>query len=317
MSAGGAVGTATDLTTSLGELTLATPVMVASGCGASGRELDPFLDVAALGAFVTRSVTLDARAGGTPPRAGETAGGLLVDSGLQGPGVQGFLATELPWLAQRRVRTVVSIAGETLGEYAELARRVGEAPGVAAVEVNLGWPDDAPAGRDSFKAAKIVSAVRRDMPRGVPVLVKIAPLTHAVVDVARAVVKAGADVVVVGHGVPGMALDPGSLRPIPAGGGGMLGGPAVHPVTLRCVWEVHAALPDVPLVASGGIRTGRDALVMLAAGASSVQVGSAVLHDPGAPERVTTELADELIHRGLEEVSSFVGRAHRSEGGPR
>lgn len=315
MSGGAEPGVAVDMATRIGELVLTSPVMVASGCGASGRELEPFLDLTALGAFVTRSVTLDARAGGAPPRAVETAGGLLVDTGLQGPGVQGFLAAELPWLAQRRTRTVVSIAGETLGEFAELARRVGEAPGVAAVEVNLGWPDDAPAARDSFRAAKIVAAVRRDQPRGVPVLVKLAPVATAVADVARAVVKAGADGVVVGHGVPGMALDPVSLRPAPAAGG-MLGGPAVHAVTLRCVWEVHAALPDVPVIASGGVGSGRDALLMIAAGASAVQVGSIMLHDPAAPERVTAELCAELAARGAATVRELVGRAHRPEGAP-
>ena len=303
-----------DLTTRLGELTLAAPVMVASGCGATGRELDPFLDVSALGAFVTPSVTLDARAGGAPPRAVETPGGLLADTGLQGLGVQGFLASELPWLAQRRARTVVSIAGETLGEYAELARRVGNAPGVAAVEVNLGWPEDGPASRDSFRATKIIAAVRRDMPRGVPVLGKIAPAIHGVVDVARAVVKAGADAVVIGHGVPGMALDPLTLRPALGSRAGMLGGPAVHAVTLRCVWEVHAALSDVPLVGCGGVRTGLDALTLLAAGASAVQVGSAVLHDPSAPARIVAELRDELVRRGIPAAAAVTGCAQRPGG---
>lgn len=317
MSTGGALDACVDLTTRLGELTLAAPVMVASGCGATGRELDPFLDVSALGAFVTRSVTLDSRAGAAPPRAVETPGGLLADTGLQGPGVQGFLASELPWLAQRRVRTVVSIAGETLGEYAELARRVGNAPGVAAVEVNLGWPEDGRSSRDSFQATKIVAAVRRDMPRGVPVLAKIAPAVHSVVDVARAVVKAGADAVVIGHGVPGMTLDPVTLRPALGGGAGMLGGPAVHAVTLRCLWEVHAALSDVPLVGCGGVRTGLDALMLLAAGASAVQVGSAVLHDPSAPVRIVGELRDELGRRGIAGAAAAIGCAHRPEGEPR
>lgn len=308
--------TGVDLSTRLGELTLDDPVMVAAGCGGSGRELAPFADLGALGAFVTRSVTLDPRAGSRPPRAVETPSGLLTDTGLQGAGLQGFLATELPWLAQQRVRTVVSIAGRNLGEWAELARRVGLSPGVSAVEVNLSWPDGSVAGRDSYQAGKIVAAVRRDMPRGVVVLAKLAADPHTVVDVTRAAVKAGADAVVVGHGLPGMVLDPATLTPALGKGGAALVGPAVLPVTLRCVWEVHAALPEVPVVGSGGVRTGANALALLAAGARAVQVGSATLHDPGAPARILAELSDELDRRGVTDLGPVVGAAHRPGGLP-
>ncbi len=307
---------AADLTTTVGEASLPNPVMVAAGCAGSGRELEPFLDVTQLGALVTRSVTLDPRAGGAPPRAVETPAGVLSDTGLQGPGLQGFLATELPWLAQRRARAVVSIAGQSLGEWAELARRVGLSPGVTAVEVNLAWPPGSGAGRDSYQAGKIVAAVRRDMPRGVPVLAKVAPEVHTVVDVTRAVVKAGADAVVVGHGLHGLVLDPDTLRPALGSGGGFLTGPAVNAVALRCLWEIHAALPDVHLVGSGGVRTGFDVLAMLAAGARAVQVGSAVLYDPGAPARIVGELAEELDARGIPDVADAVGRAHRPATNP-
>lgn len=306
--------TGADLRTGLGDLDLDAPVLVASGCGGSGRELAPFVDLAGLGGFVTRSVTLDPRAGSRPPRAVETASGLLTDTGLQGTGLQGFLATELPWLAQRRVRTVVSIAGANLGEWAELARRVGLSPGVSAVEVNLSWPPVSAAGRDSYQAAKIVAAVRRDMPRGVLVLAKLAADPHTVVDVTRSVVEAGADAVVVGHGLPGMVLDPATLVPSLGEGRGALVGPAVLPLMLRCVWEVHAAFPEVPVVGNGGVRTGADALAVLAAGARAVQVGTVVLHDPGAPGRIAAELGDELDRRGLPDVGAVVGAAHRPGG---
>ena len=305
------------LGTKVADLSLANPVMVAAGCAGTGRELDPYLDLTELGALVTRSVTLDPRAGGPPPRVVETPSGLLTDDGLQGSGLQGFLATELPWLAQRQVRTVVSIAGRNLGEWAELARRVGLSPGVAAVEVNLAWPPGSVAARDSYQAGKILAAVRRDMPRGIPVLAKVAPYVHHVVDVSRAAVKAGADAVVVGHGLPGLALDPVTLRPALGSGAGALSGPAVHAVALRCLWEVHEALPDVHLVGSGGVRSGFDVLAMLAAGARAVQVGTTVLHDPGAPRRILTELHEELDRRSIPSVAEAVGRAHRHEGEPR
>lgn len=309
-------GTA-DLRTALGDLVLANPVMVAAGCVPSDGHATSLVDASVPGALVTRSVTLDERAGSPPPRVVETAAGLLVDTGLQSPGLQGFLATELPRLVQRGARVVVSIAGQNLGEYAELARRLGSAPGVAAVEVNLGWPEDGQAARDSYQATKIVAAVRRDMPRGVPVLAKLATDVHHVVDVARAVVKAGADAVVVGHGVPGLAIDPVTLRPALGAGTGMLGGPAAHAVALRCVWQLHAAIPELPVVACGGVRDTASALAMLAAGARAVQVGTAVLHDPSVPQRVVAGIVDELVRRRLPDVAAVVGSAHRSQGEPR
>jgi dihydroorotate dehydrogenase (NAD+) catalytic subunit len=160
----------------------------------------------------------------------------------------------------------------------------------------------------------VLGAVRRDLPRGIPLLAKVAAELPTVVDVARAAVKAGADAVVVGHGLPGLALDPVSLRPALGAGEGTVGGPALRPVTLRCVWEVHRALPDVPLVGCGGVRTGLDALALLAAGARAVQVGSAVLHDPQAPARILTELGAELEARAFSAVADVIGRAHHDEG---
>jgi dihydroorotate dehydrogenase (NAD+) catalytic subunit len=303
-----------DLTTTLGEATFANPVIVAAGCAGTGRELEPFLDLASLGGVVTRSVTLDRHPDAVPPRVVETPGGLLTDTVPRGTGLQTFLATELPWLAQNDVRAIVSVAGEDLGAWAELARRVGTSPGVAGVEVNLAWPVGSRAARDSYQAGKVLGAVRRDLPRGIPLLAKVAAELPTVVDVARAAVKAGADAVVVGHGLPGLALDPVSLRPALGAGEGTVGGPAVHPVTLRCVWEVHRALPDVPLVGCGGVRTGLDALALLAAGARAVQVGSAVLHDPQAPARILTELGAELEARAFSAVADVIGRAHHDEG---
>lgn len=302
--------TQVDLATDLGELTLANPVMVAAGCGGSGRELVPYGDLGDLGALVTRSVTLDPQAGGVPPRAVESVGGLLNDAGPQGPGLQTFLATDLPWLAQQRVRTVVSVAGASLGEWTELARRVGLSPGLSGIEVNLAWPAGR-LGRDSYQAGKVLAAVRRDVPRGVPVLAKIpAELPHAV-DVARSVVKEGADAVVVAAAVPGLVLDESTLRPALGSGGGTLSGPALHAVVLRALWELHTALPGVPLVGSGGVRNGFDALAMLAAGARAVQVGTALLHDPTLPGRIVTGLTDELARRGFPSVAAAVGSAHR------
>jgi dihydroorotate dehydrogenase (NAD+) catalytic subunit len=296
-----------DLTGTLGGLALANPVMTASGCAGTGRELSRFTDLAGLGAFVTRTITLDPCAGHPGPRVVETPSGLLWSVGRQNPGLQGFLATELPWLAQRKVRTIVSVAATTLGEYGELARRLGNSPGVSGVEVEL-------LGVEPFQAGKVAHVVRRDLPRGVPVLAKLGG--DAVLDNARAVSENGADAVVLVPGYPGMAIDRASLRPVLGVGPGTLSGPAVHALALRCVWDVHAALPGLPVVGAGGVRTGFDALAMLLAGASAVQLGSVLLHDPSAPARIVAELHAELAERGITGVPEVVGQAHHHEGEP-
>lgn len=310
--------TGPDLATTVGGLRLPNPVLTAAGCAGTGAELETFLDVAGLGGFVTRTITLDASAGRPAPRLVETPSGLLADTGLPGPGVDGFLARELPWLLHRGARVVVSISAATLGQYAELARRLGNTPGVAAVEVNLAGAlrenGDRLPGSDPYLAAKVVTVVRRDLVQGVPVLAKLCADGTRIVDVAAAVRDAGADAVVVANPVTGLAIDPVTLRPALAGGTGRLSGPATRPVAVRCVWEIHRALPDLPILGVGGVRTGADALEFLAAGAAAVQVGTAVLTEPAAPDRIVAELAAELAARDIATVPAVVGRAHRPRG---
>lgn len=277
-----------------GRLRLPNPVMVASGCGGTGRELTPYLDLATLGGFVTRSITLDARPGTLGRRIAESPSGLLNTIGLQNPGLEAFLALELPWLVKQGARVFVSIAGATLGEYADLARRLGRAPGICGLEVNLSAPDPVGLGvfdvREPFHASSVVSACRRELPRDLPVLAKLRPDVGRIVEAARTVAEAGADAVVLGNAVP--ALMPDGR---PAG----LSGPAILPIALRCVADVHAALPDLTLVGVGGIGTAADARAFLAAGAVAVQVGTALLHDPTTARRLVAGLADQPIHEGV------------------
>jgi dihydroorotate dehydrogenase (NAD+) catalytic subunit len=308
--------TEVDLTTDLAGLRLPNPVMTASGCAAAGRELDQFFDVTELGAIVTKSIMRDPRSGRPTPRMAETPSGMLNSIGLQGPGIDSFLAKDLPWLVARGARPVVSIAGGTTDEFVELARRVAASPGVAALEVNISCPNVENRGLvfacDPTSASTVVAAVRAVVPAGLPVLAKLTPDVTDLVTVARAVVDAGADGLVMINTLLGMRIDPDTLRPLLGGVTGGLSGPAVRPVAVRCVWQVHAALPEVPIVGVGGIRTGADALEFLAAGATAVQVGTVTFNDPSAPMRVVGELAEELARRGIARPADVVGIAHRT-----
>ncbi len=309
-----------DLSTVLADTHLANPVMTASGCAAAGRELHQFFDIADLGAVVTKSVMRDPRSGRATPRMAETPSGMLNSIGLQGPGITAFLASDLPWLLQHDARPIVSIAGSSLAEYSELARRVGNTPGVAAVEVNISCPNVENRGMvfacDPFQAARVVAAVRRDTQRGVPVFAKLSPDVTSIVDVAAAVVEAGADGIVLINTLLGLQVDLTTLRPVLAGGTGGLSGPAIKPVALRAVWQVATAMPGVPLIGVGGIRTGADALEFLLVGATAVQVGTAIFNDPSAPRRVLDELRAELAARGFAKVSDAVGFGSRSASMP-
>lgn len=303
-----------DLSTALAGAALPNPVLTASGCAAAGRELEPFAPVASLGAVVTKSVTLAPRAGRPTPRMAETPSGMLNSIGLQNPGVEAFLAHDLPWLAERGARAVVSVAGGSVDDYAELAHRLRGAPAVVAVEANISCPNVEDRGQvfacDPLAAARVLAAVRAETPAGIPVLAKLSPDVTDIVEVARSCVSAGADGLTLVNTLLGMVIDPDTLRPALAGVTGGLSGPAIRPVAVRCVWQVHAALPEVPILGVGGIASGLDALQFVLAGASAVSVGTAVFGDPSAPVRVLAELRTALAERGFARLADAVGHAH-------
>src|SRR3954467_11013060 len=304
-----------DMSTYLGKAEIPSPVLTASGCSSFGRELEPFVDLTAIGAVVTKSVQLRARSGRPTPRMAETPSGMLNSIGLQGPGIDGLLADELPWLAQRGVRSFVSIAGTRVEDFAELARRLAGVPGVLGLEVNISCPNVESRGEvfacDPVAASDVVRAVREAADPAHPVYAKLSPDVTDIVAVARSVVDAGADGLSMINTLLGLVIDPDTMRPVLGGVTGGLSGPAIRPGARRCAWQGHQALPALPILGMGGIRSGLDALQFVLAGASAVSVGTAVFNAPSAVARVHGELATALHQRGFASLSDAVGYAHR------
>ncbi|MCU0295232.1 MAG: dihydroorotate dehydrogenase [Candidatus Nanopelagicales bacterium] len=305
----------TDPRVHLAGVEFAGPAFTASGCAAAGKELATFFDLTEIGGVVTKSIMMRPRSGRPTPRMVETPSGMLNSIGLQGPGIESFLANDLPWLAERGVAAFVSIAGETVEEYAQLARILREVPAVKAIEVNISCPNVESRGQvfacDVMSASSVIHQVRRNTAAGIPIFAKLSPDVTSIAEIALACHNAGADGFSMINTTLGMAIDTDTLRPILGGVTGGLSGPAIRPMAIRCVWQVHQVLPDVPILGMGGIATGEDALQFIAAGASAVSVGTMTFHDPSAPVRVQRELLELLDARGFASVAEAVGIAHR------
>jgi dihydroorotate dehydrogenase (NAD+) catalytic subunit len=303
-----------DMRARLGHLELPNPVLAAAGCAGAGRELAQFSDVARIGAVTTKSIMTEPRTGNPAPRLAETPSGMLSSVGLQGPGIDAFLQRDLPWLLSRGARVVVSVAGQTVREYAALATRLSDAAGVTAIEVNLSCPNAEDAGRvfalDPAATGQVITAVRGSARYDIPVIAKLSPDAADLVPVASACVSAGAEGLCLINTLLGMTIDTGRMRPLLAGAYGGLSGRAIRPVAVRCVWQVHEAFPDVPVIGVGGVSNGRDALEFLLAGATMVGIGTEIIHDPSACTRVLRELEEELAAMGVDRVADIVGQAH-------
>ena len=305
-----------DFRTTIGGKTFANPIMTASGCAANGKELSVFFSLDQIGAVVTKSVMTHPRSGRATPRMAETPSGMLNAIGLQGPGIDQFLKEDLPWLAEHGATTIVSIAGESVEEFAALARKVRSAPGVSAIEVNISCPNVENRGLvfacDSRSAREVIEAVKRSVGSTLPITAKLSPDVTDIVSIAREVIAAGADGLAMINTLLGMVINTKTMRPHLANKTGGLSGPAIRPVAVRAIYQVHQAMPEVPIVGMGGVLTGNDAFELVLAGASAISVGTANFHDPSAPLRIKNELETLLKGRGFARFSDAVGFAHRS-----
>ena len=304
-----------DFSTTLGNALFNTPIFTASGCASSGKELAQFFPLRDIGAVVTKSIMNKPRYGRPTPRMAETPSGMLNSIGLQGPGIEAFLANDIPWLVEQNSRIIISIAGETIEEYATLARKVRSVVGVSAIEVNISCPNVENRGLvfacDPEASRRVIDGVRKTIGGELPIIAKLSPDVTNLPEIAKGVVEAGADALALINTVLGMVINLDTMRPHLGGKTGGLSGPAIKPVAVRAIYQVHAVLPEVPILGMGGVSSGRDALELILAGASGVSVGTASFGNPHAAIDIQNELRELLIAKGFPSLKAAVGYAHR------
>jgi dihydroorotate dehydrogenase (NAD+) catalytic subunit len=306
-----------DLTVDLAGIAMDNPITTASGCFASGPEIDRFYDVTDLGAIVVKSITPEPREGLPTPRMAETPAGMLNAIGLQNPGIDAWLDRDLPWLRSRGAKVIASIAGKTVDDFREVARKLARSGtagpgggGVVGFEVNLSCPNVEHRGLvfacSPTDSAEVIAAVRREA--NVPVFAKLTSDVTDIVAIARSVLDAGADGLTLINTLLGMAIDPETGRPQLSNTYGGLSGPAIRPVAVRNVHQVHQAFPEVPIIGCGGVRTVADVIEFVRAGATAVAVGTATFIDPFAAKLLVDEVHAWLAQRGIRSVSELRGQ---------
>ena len=291
-----------DLSVELAGVPLKNPVAVASGAFGFGREYGQFFDLSELGAICCKGLTLHSREGNPSPRVAETSMGILNSVGLQNPGVDVFIAHELPFLRQYDVKVIANISGNTPEEYGVMCEKLSEA-GVDLIEVNISCPN-VKAGGMAYGTRPELAAEVTAMAKShasVPVMVKLSPNVTDITEIARAVADAGADALSLINTLRGMRIDVNTRRPVLKMNTGGLSGPAVLPIAVRMVWEAANAV-KLPILGMGGVSTGEDAAQLMLAGARAVAVGTALFADPYAPLKVRDGLAGIAAKQGLTTV---------------
>ncbi len=293
-------------------LLLANPVMTASGTFGYGTEYAHVFDIQRLGAIVCKGTTPEPRDGNPQPRLSETPCGLLNSIGLQNIGVKALIEEKAPLWASWRVPVIVNIAGETIDDYARLASELDGVAGISGIEVNISCPNieagGVEFGVDPGLAGRVTAVVKKAT--SLPIWVKLTPNTADVVEIAVAVVEAGADAVSLINTLKGMAVDIATRRLLLGNATGGLSGPAIKPVALRMVYEVAGAV-DVPVIGCGGIAAASDAIEFIMAGASAVQVGTANLINPRAPLDILEGIEKFMEKEGIKDIAELIGVARR------
>ncbi len=293
------------------ELRLDNPVIAASGCFGYGEEYAGIIDVQRLGAFVSKGITPERRAGNSMPRIVETPAGMLNAIGLQNPGIHGFVKKYPALWETWTVPAIVNISAESVADYADMAAILDEQPAIAGIEINVSCPNVARAGYcfgwDPEMSAEVTRAVRSVTT--LPLIVKLSPGATDIVAVASAVEDAGADAISLINTVVGMAIDVRRRKPLLANQTGGISGPAIKPLAVRMVYQVAASV-HVPVIGMGGIMGLYDALEFFLAGAAAVQIGTGIFVDPGLPIRLIDDLGRWLEQEGFASIDQIVGIAN-------
>lgn len=298
------------LETHVGAVELRSCVLTAAGTAGYGAELADYGDLSQLGAVVTKSLAAFAWNGNAAPRVASHGAEMLNSVGLAGPGVTTWRQESLPELRRTGATVVASIWGRSVAEFADAARDLRGAD-VVAVEINASCPNlEGRTGMFAHSAELTAELVRATKDLGLPRWVKLSPNTPDLVAIASAAVAAGAEALVLTNTLLGMTIDTETGRASLGNGGGGLSGPGLFPLALRAVYEVCAALPDIPVVGVGGVRSGDDAIQMLMAGARAVEIGTATFADPKAPWRIAREMSRWLARRGIDSIEEVIGAAH-------
>ena len=283
------------------------PIVPASGTYGYGREYECLYPLSKLGGISVKGTTLHRREGNPAPRVAETPSGMLNSVGLQNGGVDKFLSYELPNLVTKDTRIIANIAGSTIEECAELAAKL-KGSDIDMIELNISCPNvkqgGAAFGTDCTIAGQVTKAVKDNSDK--PVMVKLSPNVTSIVDIAKSVEANGADAVSLINTLLGMRIDINTGRPVLRNNVGGMSGPAVFPIAVRMVWQVANAV-DIPVIGMGGVSSGRDAIELMMAGASAVQVGAAIFTDPYAPVRIVEEMNDWLDSKGIKSVKEIIG----------
>ena len=296
---------------SLGPIELTNPVLVASGTFGSGREGSAFVDLSHLGGIIVKSMTVVPWKGKPTPRMAETPAGMLNAIGIQNKGVDHFIKEDLPWLVKHKATVFASIAGNTVDEFVRVADKLRTgARGITAVELNISCPNledrNNMFSHSPEATAAVVSQVKAALKK-VPVFPKLSPNVTSLTAIAEAALEAGADGLSLVNTLFGMAIDVETRRPKLAGVTGGLSGPAIRPVAVRAVHEIHRAFPHVPLIGQGGVATATDALELILAGASAVAVGTANFVNPRASTEVAEGIGAYMQRHGVTDLSELVG----------
>ena len=296
------------LDVTIASLKLRNPVMTASGTFGYGREFDSLVDLNRLGAIIVKGLSLKPAKGNPPPRIAETPCGMLNAIGLENIGIEAFVSEKLPFLRQLSAAVLVNIYGTTIEEYAALAARADETPGIDGIEVNISCPNvkagGVAFGIDPLGARAVVREVRHRTSK--PLIVKLSPNVTNIVQIATAVVEAGADAVSLINTITGLAIDVQTRRPRIANITGGLSGPAIRPVAVRMVWQVAQAV-DIPVIGIGGIMTAEDALEFFIAGATAIQVGTANFVNPRATMEILDGIEAYMVDHGIADIADIIG----------